>query len=92
MDALLINLAIVRDVPAGKPLRYRMVDDGRDQAAQLHRGRQGIDHRRRQAARRRPRWCSTDGKKQTIAWVVDGMPVPARILQREDGKDDSTCG
>ena len=25
--------------------------------------------------------------KQTLVWVVDGLPVPARILQREGGKD-----
>ena len=29
LDAMLLNLAIVRDVAAGKPLNYRMVDDGR---------------------------------------------------------------
>lgn len=29
MDALLINLAIARDLAAGKPLTYRMVDEGR---------------------------------------------------------------
>ena len=29
VDALLMNLARVRDVAAGKPLKYRMVDDGR---------------------------------------------------------------
>ncbi|RZA22843.1 MAG: DUF3108 domain-containing protein, partial [Proteobacteria bacterium] len=28
MDALLVNLAIVRDVAAGKPLSYRMVENG----------------------------------------------------------------
>jgi hypothetical protein len=30
----------------------------------------------------------TDGNKQTVVWVVDGLPVPARILQRKDGKDE----
>ena len=30
----------------------------------------------------------TDGNKQTIVWVVDGLPVPARILQRKGGKDE----
>ena len=30
----------------------------------------------------------TDGDKQTIAWVVDGLPVPARILQRKNGQDE----
>ena len=29
-----------------------------------------------------------DGDKQTIAWVVDGLPVPARLLQKRDGKDE----
>ena len=29
LDAMLVNLAIARDVSAGKPLHYRMVDDGR---------------------------------------------------------------
>ena len=29
LDAMLINLAIPRDVQAGKPLNYHMVDDGR---------------------------------------------------------------
>ena len=26
--------------------------------------------------------------KQVIVWVVDGLPVPARILQKKDGKDE----
>ena len=26
--------------------------------------------------------------KQVILWVVDGLPVPARILQKKDGKDE----
>ena len=29
----------------------------------------------------------TDGKKQTLVWVVPNMPIPARILQRQDGQD-----
>jgi hypothetical protein len=23
-----------------------------------------------------------------IVWIVDGLPTPARILQRKDGKDE----
>ena len=30
----------------------------------------------------------TDGNKQTVVWVVDGLPAPARILQRKDGQDE----
>ncbi|MFP7722050.1 DUF3108 domain-containing protein [Lysobacter sp. A3-1-A15] len=86
MDALLINLALVRDVEAGKPLRYRMVDDGR--VKQLNYSVAGqesitVGGKSHQATK----VVNTDGDKQTIAWVVKGMPVPARILQREEGKD-----
>lgn len=86
MDALLINLAVVRDVAAGKPLHYRLVDNGR--AKQLHykiAGTEQIDVGGRQ--QQATRVVNTDGDKETIAWVVEGMPVPARILLREDGKD-----
>ena len=29
-----------------------------------------------------------DDDKQQILWIVPGLPVPARILQRKDGKDE----
>ncbi|MEP6633984.1 MAG: DUF3108 domain-containing protein [Luteimonas sp.] len=87
MDALMINLALARDVAAGKPLNYRMVDDGR--AKQLSYQIAGketitIDGKSQQATK----VMRTDGDKQTIAWVVDGLQVPARILQQKDGKDE----
>ncbi|MEO6264349.1 MAG: DUF3108 domain-containing protein [Luteimonas sp.] len=87
LDAMLVNLAIARDVTAGKPLNYRMVDDGR--AKQLSYQVAGQDtitlDGKSQPATRVTR---TDGNKQTILWVIDGLPVPARILQRKDGKDE----
>jgi hypothetical protein len=87
MDAMLINLAIARDVQAGKPLVYRMVDDGR--AKQLNYQVVGKDTvtigGKSQPATRIAR---TDGDRQTVLWVVDGLPVPARILQRKDGSDE----
>ncbi|MDQ3269032.1 MAG: DUF3108 domain-containing protein [Pseudomonadota bacterium] len=86
MDALLINLALVRDVAAGKPLRYRLVDNGRTKQLDYKiAGTEKIDVGG--TPRQATRVVNTDGDKQTIAWVVEGMPVPARILQREDGKD-----
>jgi hypothetical protein len=57
MDAMLINLAIARDVQAGKPQSATKV-------------------------------ARTDGDRQTLLWVVDGLPVPARILQRKGGSDE----
>ena len=87
MDAMLVNLAIVRDVAAGKPLRYRMVDDGRvKQLAYTVAGKEQVKvgGKSHQATK----VVATDGDKQTIAWVVDGLPVPARLLQKRDGKDE----
>ena len=87
LDAMLLNLAIVRDVNAGKPLSYRMVDDGR--AKQMSYQVAGkdtvtIEGKQRQATK----VTRSDGDKQTVLWVVDGLPVPARILQRKGGKDE----
>lgn len=87
MDAMLVNLAIARDVQAGKPLNYRMVDDGR--AKQLSYQVAGKDTvtvggKAQQATK----VSRTDGTRQTILWIVDGLPVPARILQRKDGDDE----
>lgn len=86
MDALLINLAIVRDVQAGKTMSYRMVEDGRvKQLTYTIAGKEQIDVGGQ--AKAATKVVSTQGDKQTIAWIVDGMPVPARILQRDKGQD-----
>lgn len=86
MDALLLNLALVRDWAAGKPMKYRMVDDGR--IKQMHYREAGTDQitvggQSREATR----LVHDEGDKQTVVWVVEGMPVPARIQQRKDGDD-----
>ena len=86
LDALLITLALVRDVAAGKPLNYRMVEDGRvKQMRYTVAGKESIDigGKPQQATK----VVSSNGDRQTIAWVVEGLPVPARILQRENGED-----
>ncbi|HZW17281.1 MAG TPA: DUF3108 domain-containing protein [Luteimonas sp.] len=87
VDALLLNLELARDVPAGKPLQYRMVEDGRVKTlAYKVVGKDeitvgGKTHTATKVSNR-------NGNKETIAWVVEGIPVPARILQRKDGKDE----
>ncbi len=86
MDALLINLAIARDLAAGKPLSYRMVDDGRIKPMTYRVvGKENvtIDGKPREATK----VSRVDGNKEQIAWIVAGMPVPARLLQRENGQD-----
>jgi hypothetical protein len=86
LDAMLLNLALVRDVNAGNPLDYRLVEDGRSRQ-QTYRvaGQEAISVGGQQ--RQATKVVREDGKRQIIAWVVDGLPVPARILQRRDGKD-----
>lgn len=86
LDALLVNLALVRDVEAGRPLKYRMVEDGRvKQMTYTVAGKEAItiDGKPQQATK----VVNTSGDKQIIAWIVDGLPVPARILQKKDGED-----
>lgn len=86
MDALLVNMAIVRDLAAGRPLTYRLVENGRvtpmtyqvTGKEQLTIGGQ---------SREATKVVRTAGKKQTLVWIVPNMPVPARILQRQDGQD-----
>lgn len=87
VDGLLMNLAIARDAPAGKPLRYRMVDEGRAKPMNFTvagKETMTIGGKPRQATK----LVSTNGSKQMLIWVVDGLALPARILQRKDGKDD----
>lgn len=87
VDGLLMNLAIARDAIAGKPLRYRMVDEGRAKPMSFTvAGKESISigGKPRQATK----LVSTNGNKQMLIWVVEGIALPARILQRKDGKDD----
>lgn len=86
LDAMMLNLAIVRDVAAGKPLSYRMVDNGvaRQQVYQ-NLGQESITVAGKSKTATKVSRTS-DGKLYTM-WVVEGLPVPARILQQDDGKD-----
>ena len=87
LDGMLLNLAIVRDVAAGRPLNYRMVDNGvaRSQSWQ-NLGRESVTVAGK--AHNATKVSRTSDDKQVIVWVVADLPVPARILQRKDGKDE----
>lgn len=86
MDGMLINLAVVRDLAAGKPLRYRLVEGGRarTQAFAVD-GTETITVNGRE--REATRVTRTSGRRETTAWIVDGLPVPARIQQRRNGRN-----
>ena len=87
VDGLLLNLAIARDAVAGKPLRYRLVDEGRAKPMSFTvAGKDTVTV----GGKPRPatRLVASRGNKQMLIWVVEGLALPARILQRKDGKDD----
>lgn len=86
VDAMMLNLAIVRDVNAGKPLNYRMVDNGvaRQQVYQ-NLGKESITVTGKQMTATKV--VRSSDSKQVTVWVVEGLPVPARILQQDNGKD-----
>ena len=87
LDAMLVNLALARDVAAGKPLRYRMVDDGRvKDLVYTVVGKEKITVGGK--AQQATKLSRNDGKRETVVWIVDGLPAPARILQRKDGEDE----
>jgi Protein of unknown function (DUF3108) len=87
LDAMLVNLAIARDVAAGKPLHYRMVDDGRVKQLNYQvAGRETITIAGK--ATQATKVIRTDGDKQEVLWIVSDLPVPARILRRKDGQDE----
>jgi len=86
MDALLINLAIARDVAAGRPLTYRMVDEGRTKPMTYRvvgKEQVTVNGRNYEATK----VSRVDGNKEMLAWIVPEFPVPTRLLQRESGKD-----
>ena len=88
MSGLLINLAVIRDAQPGKALSYRFVDDGRVRnhvytvAPDLETVAVGeIGYNAMRVTR------VQSGNEETVIWVVDGVPTPIRMLQREDGVD-----
>lgn len=87
LDAMLVNMAIARDVAAGKPLEYRMVDDGKVRRMTYRKvgtDTISIGGQQHQATR----ISRKEGDKEQVLWVVEGLPVPTRILQRKGGADE----
>ena len=88
VDAMLLNLALPRDVAAGRSLHYRMVDDGRAKPVNCSTSSKETLHAGGKSLQATKVSCDLGPNKQILLWVVDGMPFPARILQRNDGQDD----
>lgn len=87
MDALLINLALIRDASAGqRRMGYRLLENGR--AKSLHytaSGEESVTLAGRPV--KTTRFVQGDGNKRTVVWVSPQVPTPVRITQYEDGKE-----
>lgn len=87
-SGLLINLAVIRDAQPGRSMQYRFVDDGRvrdhryDVSNPLEDVKVGeLTYSAMRVSR------AQSGNEETVIWVVDGVPTPVRMLQRENGED-----
>jgi hypothetical protein len=87
-SGLLINLAVIRDAQPGKSLHYRFVDDGRvrdhhyNVSTELDEVQVGeLNYSAMRVTR------VESGNEETVIWVVQGVPTPVRMLQRENGED-----
>jgi len=86
LDAMLLNLVLVRDVAARRPLTYRLVDDGRAREQRFQRaGTEEISVG--ETTQRALKVRREDGNRAITVWIVEGVPVPVRILQQRKGKD-----
>lgn len=86
MDGLLLQLALARDVPAGRPLNYRVVENGKARPMSFRpAGTEtlSIGGRQWQATK----VTSTADGKTTTAWIAAGVPVPLRLVQAEGGRE-----
>lgn len=89
MSGLLINLAIIRDAQPGKTLQYRFVDNGRarDHQYAVAQELEGVSIDGMGFNAMRVSRVQGAGNDETVVWVVDGVPTPVRVLQRDNGED-----
>ena len=86
VDGLLLQLALAQDVPAGRPLDYRVIENGKARPMSFRRaGTENVTVNGRTLAATKV-VSSSDGKT-TTAWIAAGVPVPVRIVQAEGGSE-----
>ena len=86
VDGMTLNLAIVRDALAGKPMRYRLIENGKAKPlAFTNAGKETVtvDGKPMQAIK----VSGSDGDSRMTVWVVNGIPLPVRIQQQDDDGD-----
>lgn len=86
VDGMTMNLAIVQDALAGQPMRYRLVENGKASPMNFDvSGRETINVGGKQTPTIRV--VSNDGDTTRTVWVAEGIPIPVRIMQKEDDGD-----
>jgi len=86
VDGLLLQLALAQDVPAGKALNYRVIENGKARPMSFRRaGTENVTVNGRSLAATKV--VSTADGKTTTAWIAAGVPVPVRIVQAEGGSE-----
>jgi hypothetical protein len=86
VDPLLFQLAVADDLAAGRPARYRVLENGRARLLAYRPLRSepiAFAGRTRVASK----LFASEGRKRYVIWVVPGLPVPVRLLQSEVGGD-----
>ncbi|PJK07020.1 hypothetical protein CO612_01170 [Lysobacteraceae bacterium NML71-0210] len=86
VDGMTLNLAIVQDTLANRPLRYRLIENGKASTLSFNvAGRESLTV----SGTPTPtiRVVSSNGDTTRTLWIAEGIPVPVRIQQREDDGD-----
>ena len=86
VDGMTLNLALVQDALAGKPMRYRLIENGKAKPMTFSSaGRENVTVAGK--AMQATKVSGSDGDSRMTVWVVQGIPVPVRIQQRDDDGD-----
>lgn len=86
VDGMTLNLAIVRDALAGKPMRYRLIENGKAKPLNFsNAGKETVTVEGK--AMQATKVSGSDGDSRMTLWVVNGIPVPVRIQQKDDDGD-----
>lgn len=86
MDALLVQLALVRDHQAGRAANYRILENGKARPAEFRRtGTETITVAGEPV--RATRYVQARTGKTTTIWVADNIPTPVRLTQQEGSKE-----
>lgn len=84
VDPLALDLALVRDVKAGNPLRYRLLENGKAKPMNFTvAGKETLTVGGKAVSTTKV--VRRDGNDELAVWVADNYPVPVRLRQTDDG-------